>query len=158
MYGSSLSGHRYEDNVTVNPSYNLNGPYMVERVKDGDTIVCKIDGENITVRLIGIDTPESVHPDEEKNCEEGKLASDHTKELLDGKQVFLEYDEELYDRYDRTLAYVYLDGIMINKKLLEEGYAKTEIIEPNIKYVEEFKRAEEKVAEENKGFWNGYFE
>ena len=65
-------------------SGELYGPFEVVRVVDGDTVKLNIGGNVETVRLIGIDTPESVHPNKEKNVPEGKLASDHTQELLDG--------------------------------------------------------------------------
>ncbi|MBQ5439800.1 MAG: thermonuclease family protein, partial [Clostridia bacterium] len=90
-------------------SSEYDGPYEVVKVVDGDTIKLDIDGETTTVRLIGIDTPESVHPDQTKNVPEGKLASEHTKDLLGKSDVFIEYGEEPYDRYGRVLAYVYID-------------------------------------------------
>ena len=88
----------------------LHGLYEVVRVVDGDTIIVDIDGTETRVRLIGVDTPESVHPDDTLNSERGKIASDFTSALLTGKQVYLEYDKEMTDKYGRTLAYVFLSN------------------------------------------------
>lgn len=133
-------------------------PYTVERVIDGDTILVNIDGVDTKVRLIGIDTPESVHSDDSRNTTNGSIASEVTKSLLQGKSIALEYDAEKYDKYDRLLAYVYVDDIMVNDYLVSEGYAQTMTIEPNTKYEEILKYHEEQAREENKGFWdNGTF-
>lgn len=116
----------------------LNGPYEVERVVDGDTFIASVEGERIRVRMIGIDTPESVADNPDRITEEGIIASDYTKQLLTGAEVFLEYDEEKYDKYDRLLAYVYIDDgdklVFINKLLVDEGYAVGYIVKPNTRY------------------------
>lgn len=114
------------------------------RVVDGDTIIVyDKDGNKLRVRLTGIDAPESVHPDEEMNTEEGRQASDFLKELLeDTEYVYLEYDVEQFDQYDRTLAYVWIeeDGeyLMLNEIMLSEGYAEPVFIKPNLKYADYF--------------------
>lgn len=129
--------------------------YPVTRVVDGDTIVVNINGKDEKVRLIGVDTPESVHPDKNKNTEFGKVASNFTKNLLKGKSVKLEYDVQQRDKYGRLLAYVYLGDKMVNKELLIAGMAKVATFPPNVKYVEEF-RALEKTARDSKvGIWKG---
>lgn len=138
----------------------LNGTYEVIRVVDGDTIIVDVDGEEVRVRLIGVDTPESVSTDESQNTTEGKEASEYTTEQLTGKPVYLEYDEGLTDTYERTLAYVYLeDGkTMFNKTLLEQGYARVMTVEPNTKYEEEFEALEAAAEEAGAGFWGtGFF-
>lgn len=112
--------------------------YEVIRVVDGDTIIIDYNGIEQRVRLIGVDTAESVHPDSSLNTDEGILASDFTKALLDGKYVTIELDVQEYDIYDRLLAYVYIDGVMLNKILLEEGYAVIATYPPNVKYLDEF--------------------
>ncbi len=139
----------------------LVGPYDVVRVTDGDTIVVSIDGQDRNVRLIGIDAPESVADEDYKeNTPEGQEASSYTKELLDGKRVYLEYDTEGYDSYGRKLAYVYFnDGMtMVNEKLVEEGYARIMIIEPNSKHEKRLSSAEDNAREKGSGFWGtGFF-
>lgn len=81
----------------------------VRHVVDGDTLsVATEDGEHVSVRLIGIDTPESVAPQEERNCEEGVLASEHMKSLVgEGDVLWLQYDTSVTDKYGRPLAYVW---------------------------------------------------
>ena len=126
----------------------LTGPYEVERVVDGDTLIVYIDGERTRVRLIGINTPESVAEEEERNTEEGVIASDYVKDLMEDAdyEVWLEYDNERYDQYDRTLAYVYIDQdgelVMLERILLEEGYAEAVVFGTNDRYYDEFRDLE----------------
>ena len=112
--------------------------YDVVRVIDGDTIVVNYNGNEEKVRMIGVDTPESVHPDSSKNTEAGVSASEYTKKHLEGKQVELEFDVQQRDQYGRLLAYVWVDGKMYNKTLLEDGIANLATYPPNVKYVDEF--------------------
>ena len=92
---------------------------LVERVVDGDTIVVRGVGR---VRLIGVDTPETVDPRRPVEFF-GREASAFTKRLLEGQRVRLEYDRERADRYGRTLAYVYLrDGMLANAEIIRLGY------------------------------------
>lgn len=124
----------------------------VVRIIDGDTIVISIDGEDKKVRLIGIDTPES-------DTEEGSTATAYTKSILENKTVQLEYDIDPEDDYGRTLAYVYVDGEMINKILLQQGYAELFTVQPNVKYVEEFVQLQKEARQAGVGFWeNAYHE
>lgn len=120
--------------VEENPATILG---TVTYVIDGDTFMfVSQEGNEYKVRMIGIDTPESVHRDESKNTEEGKIASAYTKEKLEGKEVTLELDVETEDQYGRLLAYVWVEGAMFNKILLDEGYAMLMTIPPNVKYVD----------------------
>lgn len=138
----------------------LRGPYAVLRVVDGDTAMIEIDGEEKRVRFIGLDTPESVNPDESKNTPEGKVASNFTKELLTGKSVYLEFDIEKEDKYGRTLAYLYLeDGVtMVQEEILRAGYAMVMTIQPNSKYADRLHAAQIEARENNAGFWEtGFF-
>lgn len=122
-------------------------------VVDGDTIKVEVNGEEKKVRLIGIDAPESVHPDETRNSEVGKLASDFTKDILeDYLIVYLQYDEERQDQYGRELCYVWLsdnvdvydsediDTYMLNAIILQEGYAEAISYYPNVFYAEYFEK------------------
>lgn len=127
---------------------------VVKRVVDGDTLEVDINGKTAKVRLIGIDTPESVHPDANRNSSEGKNASEYTKEQLTGKTVGLEYDVGKTDQYGRILAYAYLDsGLMYNAQLAAEGYAQQMTIQPNIKWVELFKDLIADARSSNRGLW-----
>ncbi len=125
----------------------LFGPYVITRVVDGDTLIVNINGENTRVRMIGIDTAESVPDNPDRITEEGIEASNYTKSLLSGAEVMLEYDKERTDQYGRTLAYIYMnddsDLVFVNELLVQEGFADLMTIEPNIKYKELLERAYE---------------
>ncbi|NPA17385.1 thermonuclease family protein [Persephonella sp.] len=158
----------------------------VIRVVDGDTIVVSIPRTTFnnrktlknlkfTVRLIGIDTPESKlnrraklqsresHRDIQTIIQLGKEAKKYTESLLiTGKKgrkkyyrtVFLEFDIQPQDRYGRLLAYVWLpDGRMLNKEIICGGYAYPLTIPPNVKYEKEFLRCFRKAREERRGLW-----
>lgn len=112
--------------------------YQVTRVIDGDTIVIDYDGTEETVRLIGVDAPETVNPDQSKNTAAGFAAAEFTTVYLLGDQVELEFDVQRRDQDGRLLAYVYKDGEMFNKKLLMTGHAEITPYPPNMKYAEEF--------------------
>lgn len=122
----------------------------VLRVIDGDTI--EIEGGQ-KVRYIGIDTPETVHPDKSIQCF-GIEASNKNKELVEGKSVRLEKDVSETDRYGRLLRYVYLDDIFINKFLVEEGFAYSSTYPPDVKYQGIFKASQQKAQEQKKGLWS----
>ena len=142
---------------TASAADNLDAADLV-RVVDGDTIVVRYGGTEERVRLIGVDTPESVHPDRKQNEELGKLASDFTKETLSGvKTVYLEFDVEIRDKYDRLLCYVYWnrkgEQIMLNRYLVQQGYANTLTIPPNVKYKNEFRKDLKEAQEAKRGLW-----
>lgn len=134
---------------TVDASY-----VAVNRVVDGDTFEVTLNGKKEKVRLLLVDTPESVHSDSSKNTPYGKVASDFTKGLIEGKKVKLEFDVAERDRYGRLLAYVYLeDGRMLNEVLLQEGHAKVAVFPPNLKYVDRFRALEKEAQAAKKGIW-----
>lgn len=127
--------------------------YKVVRIVDGDTIIVNMGSKNERVRLIGVNTPESVKPNASVQ-KYGKEASNFTKKLLEKKRVRLEFDIQERDKYYRLLAYVYLpDGKMVNKILLQEGYAQVMTVPPNVKYQKEFIKLQRKAREEKKGLW-----
>ena len=123
--------------------------YDVIRAIDGDTLLISMYGTETIVRLIGIDAPESVHPDEEKNTAEGEQVSLWLKQYIAGKQVMLEYDQEMNDRYGRTLAYAYVDNRMLEDILLT--------MEPNIRYQHHFEMLEKEARDSGSGFWGTVF-
>lgn len=136
-------------------------------VVDGDTLWVLKDGEKTKIRLIGIDTPESVHSDSSKNNEYGTMASDHTKELLSNVEtLYLEYDEEAQDKYGRDLAYVWFNtdtsdfSNMLNAKILMDGYANVLTIAPNDKYADDFLNLKTTAYENRTGLWDyeGYID
>jgi micrococcal nuclease len=129
--------------------------YDVTKVTDGDTIHVKIEGNDETVRLIGINTPETVDPRRPVQCF-GKEASNRMKELAKGKIVRLEYDnsQSLRDVYGRLLAYVYLeDGEMLNRKMIAEGYAYEYTYMTPYKYQKEFRGLQKLAQTSGRGLW-----
>ena len=132
------------------------GEGEVVRVVDGDTIVVRLSGGEERVRLIGVDTPESVDPRSPVECF-GEEASGRTAELLpEGTRIRLERDVEARDRYDRLLAYVYRadDGTFVNRALLEEGYAQPLTIPPNVAHAADFAAAARAAREAGTGLWS----
>ena len=122
-------------------------PARLIRVIDGDTLLMEIEGEEKRVRLIGINTPESVHPDETKNSVEGDAASKYIKGLLAGyDELYLQIGKDPEDDYGRILAYVWLSGTadpsnredarqyMLNAILLSNRIAEPMAVEPNTEY------------------------
>jgi micrococcal nuclease len=103
---------------------------VVVKAVDGDTIDVQIGHETDTVRLLGIDTPETHHPTKPVQCF-GPEAAAYTKTQLEGRTVVLEDDVEPRDLYGRRLAYVYVDGRRFNDELLQNGYARLLVIPPN---------------------------
>ena len=144
---------RYDEPPPTKTADGLSAPVRVSHVVDGDTIIVNMNGRSEKVRLIGVDTPESVHRDESKNTREGKIVSERLSSFLKGKLVQLEFDKEMRDKYNRLLAYVYVDGNMVNRMLLTAGLARTLSIPPNTKYAEEFEDLETNAAMQSKGFW-----
>ena len=125
----------------------------VTTVIDGDTIKCKIiNGKQETIRLIGVDTPETKHPNKPVEYF-GKEASKFTKNLVEGKLVKLEYDWQRKDRYGRTLAYVYLeDGTFVNAEIIKQGYGFAYTKFP-FKYFDQFRLYEQQARKNKKGLW-----
>ncbi|MBQ7155736.1 MAG: thermonuclease family protein [Synergistaceae bacterium] len=144
----------------------------VERVVDGDTAIVSFifeDGSKYLkerVRFLGVDTPETVHPNKPVQFY-GKEASDFTKAQLTDRIVWLQTDVNPKDRYDRMLAYVWMSepddkeiddekairAKMFNAKLLLEGYAQLMTIQPNSRYANLFVHFQREAREANKGLW-----
>lgn len=124
--------------------------YLVTKVIDGDTFEI---ASGQTVRLIGIDTPETVHPTKGMQCF-GPEASSFTKSLLENKEVKLEKDVSETDQYGRLLRYIYLDNLFVNEYLVNEGYARVSTYPPDVKYQETFQKAEQSARDGNRGLWS----
>jgi len=132
----------------VKPPKDANLRY-VKYVIDGYTILLK---NNEKVRYLGIDTPEVEGP---YTSEEpmGKEASAFNRELVEHKWVRLEFDIELRGKYDRLLAYVYVDEVFVNAELVKEGYARVSTFPPNVKYANLFLRLQREARQARKGLW-----
>ena len=122
---------------------------------DGDTVVVRLGGRTETVRLLGINTPESVHPRKPVECL-GPESSAHTKQLLPpGTRVWLERDEEGRDRYGRLLAYVHRDdGLFLNLELVADGWAVPYPFEPNTTFSGVFADAADAARRAGLGLWS----
>ncbi len=131
------------------------GQYVVSKVIDGDTLKVKKNGEEKTIRLLGINTPETVDPRRPVECF-GKEASDYMKNIASDQVVRIELDptQGEVDKYGRTLAYVYLSqGTFLNQKMIEDGYAFEYTYHLAYKYQEAFKKAEKTAREKFRGLW-----
>jgi len=131
-------------------------PYPVVRVIDGDTIVVRIDGDNKTVRFIGVDTPETVDPRKEVQYY-GREASLFTSNLLKGEHVYLDFEGEVgtYDKYQRLLAYVFRapDGLFVNLEIVRQGYGSTYTVFP-FKHLDLFRQYGKRARELEKGLYS----
>ncbi len=129
---------------------------VVERIVDGDTLVVVVDGAEERVRLIGMNTPESVDRRRPVMCF-GKEASAHLDELVPaGTPVRLERDVEVRDRYDRLLAYLYRasDGLFVNLAMVTDGYAQQYTFPPNVAHTDAIGRAERQARADGTGLWS----
>ncbi len=127
---------------------------LVEKVVDGDTIKL---ADGTSVRYIGVDTPEVRRRkgggwvrDPEPFAE---AATEANRVLVEGRNVELEADVEPHDRYGRKLAYVYVDGEMVNERLMRDGMAVLMTIPPNVKYIERFRAAQQEARAAKRGLW-----
>jgi len=128
---------------------------VVSKVVDGDTVHITIGGVSEEIRLIGIDTPETVHPTKPVQCF-GPEASQHTKELLPrGTRVYLVRDVESRDRFGRLLAYVYRasDDLFVNDELVFGGWARPSPFPPNTTLETDFAEAAFHAQSNQLGLW-----
>jgi micrococcal nuclease len=141
--------------------------FKVLRVVDGDTLKVDFRGEEESIRLIGIDAPESKPNKKAKNDVQrsgedldtivamGKEATKYVKTLVKpGISVKIEFDVQKRDKYRRLLGYVCLpDGRMLNEDVVRAGYANLMTIPPNVRYQERFLKAYREARENRKGLW-----
>ena len=136
---------------------------QVVRIVDGDTLYLRGDGDLLApggrdgtaVRLLQIDTPETVAPSSPVECW-GPEASAALADLVPpGASVSVEADEELLDRYDRVLLYVYdAGGAMVNLAMVRAGHAEAVLYEPNDRHIERMRSAEDEAREAGRGLWS----
>ena len=123
---------------------------------DGDASKAKIEGEVSTIRFLAVDTPETVHP--KKKAEPyGKEASNYTcNRVKNAKKLEIEYDpgSDKLDKYKRTLGWIYVDGSLLQKELIEQGYAKVAYIYGDYLYTNELKNVEKNIKEKKIGVWS----
>jgi micrococcal nuclease len=140
--------------LLILPILSSGAQHKVIRIVDGDTIVIDYKGKYEKVRLLCVNTPESVHPDKKQNIPMGKVASNYAKRRLKGKYVDLEFEGPIRGRYGRLLAYVIVDGKNFNLELSEQGlspyYTKYGLSE---KYDKEFRKAERYARKHKLNIW-----
>jgi micrococcal nuclease len=145
LYGCGLyyyDYHKDSDEGGTGSTYTGKN-FVVKEVVDGDTIVLSDDRR---VRLIGINTPE-----------QGMYFFDEAREVLEamvlGKEVILEKDISEVDRYGRLLRYVYMESLFVNLEMIEKGFANAYTCPPDVRYTEEFLKAEQEARSSNLGLW-----
>lgn len=121
---------------------------VVTGVTDGDTLMVRIGGRQERVRLIGVDAPEK------GQGFWGEKATQFTRERAFRRTVTLELDVQERDRYGRLLAYVYVNGSMLNEELLREGLAMLFTIPPNVRYADQFVKLQQEARRREVGIWN----
>ena len=142
---------RSNEQISIDPAVY----YPITYVVDGDTFKVSIRGTVITVRVLGINTPETVDPRKPVQCF-GPEASARGKQLLTGKKVELHFNpnRELEDKYGRYLAYVYLeDGTFYNEVMLKDGFAREYTVGNPYSLQKEFRSVETVAKGERKGLW-----
>jgi micrococcal nuclease len=132
--------------------------YEVERVIDGDTLQLQAaDGDmprHFRVRLMGIDCPETVHPEKPVQAW-GPEASAFTRDFVHGRRVRIQFDRRRTDRYDRYLAYVYVDDRMLNEELVRAGLARVRTYPgDSMSMARRFRVAEKAAREKACGIWS----
>ena len=124
----------------------------VTRVVDGDTIHVLLDGADTTIRFIGVDTPETVAPGQSIECYGPRRRISRRLDSRAGV-VELEFDRDLIDPYERTLAYVWHDGRLFNETLVRRGFAEATAYPPNVAHQDELDAAESRARADRRGMW-----
>ena len=131
----------------------------VTRIVDGDTVEAEFHDENkqtekYKVRLLCIDTPETVKSGVDIQPY-GKEATEKIRSMVLGKEVMLIFEKDIDDNYDRLLAYIVLkDGTCVNAALVEQGFARADIVRPNTVHKEYFYELQDKAISEKEGLWS----
>lgn len=126
---------------------------VVSRVIDGDTIEVNMNGNTETVRLLLVDTPETVHPSEPVQPF-GPEASQFVKNTLSGKEVRVKVGTEERDNYGRLLAYIFINGETIQEMLLREGLARTAYLYNDLTMLDQFHAVQQTAIDGGKGVWS----
>ena len=127
----------------------------VESISDGDTLRVTLGEVSTRVRLLNIDTPETHHPSKPVECM-GPEATAALKSMISpGDTVVLRYDRRLYDRYDRLLAGVYADGVLLNAEMARLGYGEPAVFDGNDRFLPEVEAAWEEARANGVGRFSG---
>jgi micrococcal nuclease len=150
--GESQPGPAVEE-AESDPAVPQGEEAFVSRVVDGDTFEARFGGKEVDVRLIGIDSPESVIPGEPVECF-GPESSAFTERRLEHEEVLLEFDVQRIDPYGRTLAYVWTGKRLFNEDMVRKGFATVATYPPNVAHVERLVEAERKARRDGLGLWD----
>ena len=132
--------------------------YKVRRIVDGDTVKIQYEGKSTSVQLIGVNAPETVHPD--KPAEPyGEEATDFLRELLIDESVYVRFEEHERDQYDRLIRYVYRtsDDMFINLEIIREGYGRVDTRHQPFKHEELFMAYQSRAKDIQKGLWKSNY-
>lgn len=143
---------------TESPKADSKYEVSLNKCIDGDTASFNLDGEVIKVRFLGIDTPETKHPSKGEEPY-GKEASEYTcKRLKNAKKIEIEYESNLarYDDYDRSLVWVYVDGTLLQEKLIEKGYAKVRYLYASYLYTDNLYKKQTSAQKSKLGIFEDY--
>lgn len=149
-----------ENNIIKNESIdNYENRIKVKYVSsiDGDTAKFVLNGDNVKIRFIGINAPEIKHDENEESEPYGDEASLFVKNLLENaKKIEIEYEKNasVKDKYDRVLAWIWVDDKLIQEEIISNGLAKTYMLQKNYKYYDKLKNAERKAKEKKIYLWN----
>jgi len=150
----ALAGFAGYDLLREMGSGAIGGDGWVVRVVDGDTIEVRLGGREETVRLIGVDTPETRHPGRPVQCFGPAAGAFHAR-LVEGERVRVEPGVEERDRYGRLLGYVLRerDGLFVNAELVRRGYARARAYPPNDRYAAGLEALAEAARQAGRGLW-----
>lgn len=149
----------YDEDLNLINTENTKSEKVTVKLQDtvdGDTAKVTMNNEKVTVRFLGIDTPETVHPEKEVEPY-GPEASNFTKETLkNATKIELEFDNnaDKQDKYNRYLAWIWVDGELLQEKIIKKGFAKTYMLQDNYKYAGRLQEAEEEAKENKLGIWS----
>jgi micrococcal nuclease len=154
----ALASEKEEEIKTEEPTQETPSKqyYSVVRIVDGDTIVLAMDGQNESIRLIGINTPETKDPRKPVQCY-GQEATSKAQELLSGQEVILEIDptQGEVDKYGRKLGYIKRkDGLFFNFEMIKQGYAYEYTYNTPYRYQESFKNGQREAQQAQRGLWS----
>jgi micrococcal nuclease len=152
LAATSLGGWRLGTARSQGGAGSHGASARVTAVIDGDTLDVAWAGHRERVRLLGVDTPETVDPRRPVGCY-GAEASAFTHRRLQGRTVRLSFDRQRRDRYGRLLAYVQVDGHRFNDELLTAGYARLLVIPPNGRYGRAMLDRELAARSAGRGLW-----
>ena len=153
---SPISNPLMAPTITVEAAVSKKQTAKFVRAIDGDTAELNVKGKKYTFRFLAIDTPETVKPNT-KVAFMGKRASNYTKTALKkAKKIQIQYDGSKTDRYGRRLAWIWVDGKLLQKQLVQKGYARVYYIYGNYKYTKTLQAAEKVARRKKLGVWKNY--